>query len=291
LGIRDTAAFWKHPCFRDMALLKARFTRHRYELHTHPTYVIALITKGCERLRIGRRHIVAPLNTVIVVNPEESHDGEAETEIGWAYRTFYPSVEMMTDLARELGRDEIPMFPAAAIDDPILARMLAAAHRTAEHDADEDAEASMLLALRRLLVGYADRAREPRPGARSGAVQRVARYRDVIDTDIARRHALQDLASAASVTRFQVIRDFRLITGLTPGAYIRNRRLRLACGLIGKGVLLAEAASAAGFADQSHLSRVFQRSHGITPGMFRQACMGDGARFAGLTPPLHSALA
>jgi AraC-like DNA-binding protein len=216
---------------------------------------------------------------VIVVNPEECHDGEAETEIGWAYRTFYPSVEMMTDLARELGRDDIPMFPAAAIDDPVLARMLAAAHRTAEHDADEDAEASMLVALRRLFVGYADRGGEMRPGDRSGAVRRFALYREVIEGSIAHRHDLQNLADAASVTRFQVIRDFRLITGLTPGAYIRNRRLRRACGLIGEGARLAEAASAAGFADQSHLSRVFQRSHGITPGMFRQACMGDGAGF------------
>lgn len=278
LDMAGTATFWKHPCFRDMGLLKARFTRHRYELHTHPTYVIALITQGCERLRIGRRRLVAPVNTVIVVNPEECHDGERETEIGWAYRTFYPSVDLMTEVARELGRDEIPLFAPATIDDPILAHSLAIAHRAAEYDADAADEAPMLEALRHLLIGHADRCRDVQPCERSGAAQRLAIYREVINADIASGLDLQHLATAARVTRFQVIRDVKSMTGLTPGAYIRNRRYRLACRLIEQGSPLAEAAAAAGFADQSHLSRVFRRSQGITPGMFRHACIQDSAR-------------
>jgi AraC-like DNA-binding protein len=272
-----TATFWKHPYFRDMALLKARFTQHRYELHTHPTYVIALITQGCERLRIGRRRIVAPINTVIVVNPEECHDGERQTEIGWAYRTFYPSVDLMTQVARELGHDHIPLFAPATIDDPILAHKLAIAHQAAEH-APDAAEAPMLEAFRHLLIGHADRRRHVPPCERSGAAQRLNIYRKVVDADIACSLDLQHLATAARVTRFQVIRDFKSMTGLTPGAYIRNQRFRLACRLIEQGSPLAEAAAAAGFADQSHLSRVFKRAQGITPGMFRHACIQDGAR-------------
>src|SRR5277367_2200785 len=49
--VQETKEFWRHARFRDLGLLKARFRRHRYELHTHPTYVIALITEGCERVR------------------------------------------------------------------------------------------------------------------------------------------------------------------------------------------------------------------------------------------------
>jgi AraC-like DNA-binding protein len=280
LGMAGAATFWRHPYFRDMGLLKARFTRHRYELHTHPTYVIALITQGCERLRIGRRRLVAPINTVIVVNPEECHDGERQTEIGWSYRTFYPSVDLMTDVARELDHHAIPLFTPATIDDPVLAHMLAVAHRTAERDTGAAAEAAMLEALRHLLLGYSDRHRQVQPRERSGAAQRFAVYREVIDAEIAHDLNLQHLATAARVTRFQVIRDFKSMTGLTPGAYIRNQRFRLACRLIEQGSPLAEAAAEAGFADQSHLSRVFRRSQGITPGMFRHACVQDGARLS-----------
>ncbi|TIW43521.1 MAG: AraC family transcriptional regulator, partial [Mesorhizobium sp.] len=88
--------YWRHPCFPDLGLFKARFTQHRYELHTHPTYVIALITSGCERIRIGRHSVLAPAGAIAVVNPEEWHDGEQGADEGWAYRTFYPSVPLLT---------------------------------------------------------------------------------------------------------------------------------------------------------------------------------------------------
>ena len=270
-GIENITTFWRHPRFRDMGLLKARFTRYRYELHTHPTYVIALITHGCERLRIGRRQEVAPANAVIVVDPEECHDGEPGAEIGWAYRTFYPSVQLMTDVACELGSDEIPLFPRAVIDDPALARLLAIAHQAAEHDNDEDAEASMLIALRHLIVEHADRRQRSQACEHTGASRRLILYRDIIEADIAGSPDLQHLASKARVTRFQVIRDFKRTTGLTPGAYIRNQRLRLASHLIEQGLGLAEAAIESGFSDQSHLSRAFRTTHGITPRMFQQA--------------------
>jgi AraC-like DNA-binding protein len=266
----NTTAFWRHPWFRDMGLLKARFTQYRYELHTHPTYVIALITDGCERLRVGQRQVVAPTNSVIVVNPEECHDGEPGAEIGWAYRTFYPSVQLMTDVARQLGSDETPLFPSAVIDDPALVGALTIAHQTAEHD-DEDAEASMLVALRQLIVEHADQRQRLQPCERTGASRRLILYRDIIDANIAGPLNLQHLASAAHVTCFQVIRDFKRMSGLTPGAYIRNRRLRLATRLIERGLSLAEAAVASGFSDQSHLSRAFKNTHGITPGVFQRA--------------------
>ncbi|TKB30522.1 MAG: AraC family transcriptional regulator, partial [Mesorhizobium sp.] len=67
----ETGKYWRHPCFPDLGLFEARFTRHRYELHTHPTYVIALITFGCERIRIGRQSVLAPAGAIAVVNPEE----------------------------------------------------------------------------------------------------------------------------------------------------------------------------------------------------------------------------
>jgi len=270
-GTGNITAFWRHPRFRDMGLLKARFTVYRYDLHTHPTYVIALITHGCERLRVGRRQEVAPTNTVIVVNPEECHDGEPGAETGWAYRTFYPSVQLMTDIARELGINEIPLFPRVVIDDPPLARSLATAHQAAEHDNDENAEASMLIAVRHLIVGHACRRQPPEPCERSGASRRLVLYRDIIQADITGDLDLQLLASPACVTRFQVIRDFKRMTGLTPGAYIRNQRLRLASRLIEQGVGLAEAAVESGFSDQSHLSRAFKNTHGITPRMYQQA--------------------
>ncbi len=255
-----------------MGLLRARFRRHRYALHTHPTYVIALITDGCESVRVGHRKETAPATAVIVVNPEECHDGEAACDDGWGYRTFYPSVDLMAEVARELGRPLLPLFPRTVLTDPVLAEALARAHQTAEDGAKEASEAAMLLALRRLIVGHADDSRTAPAPTYAGSPYRVALYRHMIETDPAAHFALAQFALASGVTRFQVIRDFKQVTGLTPAAFLRDRRVRFAGLLIRNGETLANAAIGAGFADQSHLSRAFKASHGFTPGALRQAC-------------------
>ena len=48
--MQETKEFSRYARFRDLGLLSARFRQHSFELHTHPTYVIALITEGCERV-------------------------------------------------------------------------------------------------------------------------------------------------------------------------------------------------------------------------------------------------
>ncbi len=97
--------------------------------------------------------------------------------------------------------------------------------------------------------------------------------RELVASDPGSRHDLARLAAATGVGRFQVIRDFREVTGLTPTAFIRDHRVRLAERLIRAGETLAGAALAAGFADQSHLSRAFKRAHGFTPGSLARAAV------------------
>lgn len=270
--MQETREFWRHSRFHDLGLLKARFRRHRYELHTHPTYVIALITEGCERIRIGNGAVVAPAGTIAVVNPEECHDGEPGAEGGWAYRTFYPSVALMTAVARELGQDRTPLFSRKLIEDRGLARAMAMAHEGSKSRDTTSAETSMLVALRHLILRYSDWGGRPEQVQNSGSRRRLPLYDQIIEDNFTSELDLEHLAQAAGVTRFQVIRDFRRITGLTPAAYIRNRKLRRAALLIEQGSSLADAACEAGFSDQSHLSRAFRAVHGITPGTFQKGC-------------------
>ncbi|MER8972066.1 MULTISPECIES: AraC family transcriptional regulator [unclassified Mesorhizobium] len=267
----ETGKYWRHPCFPDLGLFEARFTQHRYDLHTHPTYVIALITSGCERIRIGRQSVLAPAGTIAVVNPEEWHDGERGADEGWAYRTFYPSVPLMSALADELGRDGAPVFSRATIEDSRLAAALTAAHQGSTSPDTMTAETSLLVALRRLIVRHGDSSGPAEEVDGSESQRRFSLYRDLVESELGSQLDLKRLAGAAGVTRFQVIRDFNKVIGLTPAAYIRDRRLRRASALIEQGFGLADAAITAGFADQSHFSRTFRAMHGMTPGMFRRA--------------------
>jgi AraC-like DNA-binding protein len=269
--VQERSDFWRHPRFHDLGLMRARFTRHRYDLHTHPTYVVALITDGCERIRVGGHSVVAPAGTLAIVNPEQLHDGEAGAEGGWAYLTFYPSVSLLTEIARELGQDRAPQFGHSLVEDGDLARAIAVAHADSMAGDAVRAEASMLVALRRLILRHGDWTSRPVPIERSGSRRRLLLYADVIEGNLVSDLDLERLAQTAGVTRFQVIRDFKKEVGLTPAAFIRNRRLHRAGSLIEQGSALADAALAAGFSDQSHMSRTFRAVHGITPGMFQKA--------------------
>ena len=70
---------------------------------------------------------------------------------------------------------------------------------------------------------------------------------------------------------YAAYRAFRAAWGLAPSEYQRLLRLRAARGFLASGVPPAEAATAAGFADQAHLTRWFRRCYGITPAEFRRA--------------------
>ncbi len=262
--------FWWHPRFPDLGLFKARFISHRYDLHTHATYVVALITAGCERIRIGRNSVVVPRGTIAIVNPEEWHDGEPGADAGWAYRTYYPTIPLLTAIARELGRDCAPVFARPTIEDRDLAEALARAHEASTAIEAIEAETSLLIAFRCLILRHADWGSRREESRQGGSQRRFLLYRDLIEADLGSELSLQKLADTAQVSRFQVIRDFKRTIGLTPSTYIRDRRLRRAFALIGEGCSLANSAAAAGFADQSHLSRAFRSAYGMTPGMLNR---------------------
>src|SRR3546814_5054227 len=76
------------------------------------------------------------------------------------------------------------------------------------------------------------------------------------------------MAAQAGFSRFQTLRAFADLTGLTPHAYTVQKRLDLARLWIRRETPLAEAAIEAGFGDQSHMHRAFVARYGYTPGQY-----------------------
>lgn len=79
------------------------------------------------------------------------------------------------------------------------------------------------------------------------------------------------MAAMTGISRYQVLRRFQKAYGLPPHAWLLSRRAEYALRLIRGGETLINAALASGFADQSHMTRVFVRHYGVTPGAWRKA--------------------
>ena len=268
---REEARLTRHAGLGDLELLTARYRDHAYALHTHDSYVFGVVVAGAEKLRINRRSYLAPAGSIIVVNPEDPHDGEKGCEAGWAYRTCYPRAELMREVAEDLELGHLPMFSHGVLVASDLAGDFVQAHGLAGAAKALDAETTMLMALRGLTRRFADRGGRNPSADDSEAARRFRRYRDLIEADLAGTFELGNLAEEAGVTRFQVIRDFKRVAGMTPGQYLRDCRIRAAAALMRTGKPLADIAFETGFADQSHLTRLFKSMRGVSPGAFREA--------------------
>lgn len=93
----------------------------------------------------------------------------------------------------------------------------------------------------------------------------LERVREFITAHRTRHLSLDQLASLAGLSRFHLVRAFSQAFGRPPHAYQLHLQVERARCLLDKGALPAEAASEAGFADQSHFSRHFKKAYGVTP--------------------------
>jgi AraC-like DNA-binding protein len=268
----DSAVFWRVPRL-GLDCLRARFRRHAYARHTHETYALAAILDGCETFfHRGRQHYATP-GAIALVGPDELHDGAPHDERGFVYRTLYPSVDLMREVAEEISGKPVlhpPRFRESVVHDPELAALLAEAHRTLERPHEpllaRDARVVSLLSL--LIVRYTDAGAELPARPERGPVAHARAY---LDARFSEDVDLLDLVRIAGLSRTHLIRAFRRETGLTPHAYLLDRRFRAASRALGRGEAPAAVALRCGFCDQSHLNRVFKARMGVTPGAYRAA--------------------
>jgi AraC-like DNA-binding protein len=95
--------------------------------------------------------------------------------------------------------------------------------------------------------------------------------RERLVDDLQRTPSLAELATLAGVSRFQLLRRFEEAHGAPPHAWLLSQRAERARAAIRAGTPLAQAAADCGFSDQSHMTRVFVRQYGVTPGAWRGA--------------------
>ena len=244
------------------------FTRH-----WHDHYCFGLLDEGAQSWTGRRGRVEAGAGAVINTNPGEVHDGKP---IGGASRRWRMlSVDSATLIAAADARAD-GEIGAPVIHDRELAMAIHRLFVSIERCRGTDPgpwqlgfEQDLTVASTLLLSRYGS-SRTPRVAGRGS----VRILRELLADDPLHPPSLAAMANMVSLSRFQVVRYFSRDVGLTPGAWLRSQRAARARALIRSGASLSSAAFAAGFADQSHMTRVFRRLYGYTPGVWQRAVVG-----------------
>ena len=250
--------FLRAPDVGGLQRFEAFFAGHGYDLHRHDTYAIGHTLAGVQsfQYRGGWRHSLP--GATIVLHPDEAHDGEAGTESGFQYRMMYIEPALIQQM---LGGQALPFIKTGLSNDPRLFAATGALLRSLDYPLDPLEEQDALFDLAQAMSTVSGAA-----GKRSGfdyvAAQRAREY---IHGALDRTVTLDELAQHSGRDRWSLSRDFRLLFGTSPYRYLTMRRLDLVRALLIQGQSLVSAALIAGFTDQSHMTRQFSKTYGLSP--------------------------
>jgi AraC-like DNA-binding protein len=230
-----------------------------FEPHRHDTYTIGVTTAGVQTFRYrGMRRVSLP-GQLVILHPDEMHDGAAGTDDGFGYQALYLPPELVHDA---LDHSALP-FVADPVQKPARPTRLITALLA---DIDEPISdlgsvdiAAMIADTLRLLGGESHQSRA------TIDFRAVELARDYLAAHAREQTSASTLEQITGADRFTLARHFRQAFGTSPDRYRTMRRLELARTAIEKGRPLAQAAAEAGFADQSHMTRQFKRTYGLTP--------------------------
>lgn len=120
------------------------------------------------------------------------------------------------------------------------------------------------------LHGFADRVTAVKRETRYGLARALMRAEEYLKDHLGERIVLDQLADAACVSRFHLLRLFADVLGKTPHAYALALKIEEGKGLLLKSRLpMIEIAARLGFESQSAFTRAFRRLTGTTPSSFR----------------------
>jgi AraC family transcriptional regulator len=98
----------------------------------------------------------------------------------------------------------------------------------------------------------------------------VERARALIEDCIAERLTLDDLAKAAGLSRFHLLRAFKAFYGETPLAFAERRRMARAQEMLAApAARIVDVAASLGYESQSAFARTFRAHVGLSPRVFR----------------------
>lgn len=231
---------------KGVELIKSNASGIRYPPHNHVSvYTLGMVLQGNVLLHLGGKQFSLSVNDTYMVPPYVAHSLVATMPCSLLClcvgRRFFDAPK------ERLPFDEIAGLLARAFE-------------------EGGANDRQLLLFWDFLQHF--RNYERRSADRHGP---VAQLSDMIAGNPEHPLTGREMADEVAHSRFHLIRKFKSEIGLSPHQFQLQNRVRKAQRLLREPFSLAEIALRAGFCDQSHLTRCFEKIVGLPPGAYRRS--------------------
>lgn len=194
---------------------------------------------------------------------------------------FYLPRSTLDDIAKQAGAPrigELAYQPGIGHDDTVV-RHLGASLLEALHRPDEAnqlfVDHTMLAVAAHVAQTYGGLQRSDELARGGLAPWQVKRACEKLESDLGGKFSLEQIAADFDLSVSHFSRAFRISTGLPPHQWLLRQRVKAAQQLMTVRELpLSEIAISAGFANQSHFTRVFSSMVGVSPGAWRREKCG-----------------
>lgn len=239
-------------------------TRHRQRgwlpTHSHQNAYFCLVRRGQFAERYGHQERLCKPMTLTFHPPEERHSEQIQSS-----NTCSFNIELEPVLLQRVQAFSPNPLESCAIQGGMMTNLMLHLQKEFEHNDSISSLAVEGLSLE-LLAGLL-RSRQIGKAIPSW----LKRIRCLIHDRLRSALDLSTLAQEAGIHPVYLVQCFRKHFHCTPGKYQRQLRVELVKEkLLATNHSLAEIALQVGFADQSHLTRVFKLHTGLTPAVFRR---------------------
>lgn len=260
---------WSRPSeLPGVEILLGERTARRWRWY-HETYSICTVLdlSGEEVEWTYRRKLHSTkAGGLLLMEPGEVHANTRPTRSA-DFRVAFIAPSLVEEAATELGMvSPRPHLKFAYVNDPGLFQAFAQFHATLENGSSSlERESSFVTCVRLLLRQCTETSS---PAFKQSDRSALLRARDLIREHYSRSITLDELVAATGLSRYHLVRAFAKEIGLPPHAYQIHVQVERARSLLAAGFPPAVVAAETGFADQSHFTRHFKRTNGVTPGEY-----------------------
>jgi AraC-like DNA-binding protein len=261
----STRLCWHAPELADAVMFHGRYN-HEFMPHAHDEATLIVVTGGRVAIDIdGITHQVCK-GQMVAIGAHQVHAARPLDHDGWKMRSLHLPPGLLESLLPDSGGQYLH-FARPVQNGSAISALLFDLHYCSQIGGPLEQRGKRFA---EFLRRFADQLEvfAPHRICTQRRDAQLTQAQQMLAHDFLSNTSLDSIAKAVGLSTFALIRRFKRLNGISPHAWRMQARANLAARLLRDQADLADVSSYCGFADQAHMTRVFKRVFGVTPGQY-----------------------